>query len=118
MTSFDDAFRRDIMPSTGGWSAESSTVKRCISQLTRNAASCWIGIASNGRDGCRARWNSKYKGLGMSNMAAVYTTTSDHFRKALEEELIDYYGSRLDNMVGGGGGGSGTPPYTVYVAWD
>ena len=94
------------------------TVRRSISALTRDARKIWIGIASNGDEGCRDRWNQKYKGLGMRHMAAIYTTSSERFRRNMEDDLIEFYGDLVENMVGGGGGPDGTPPFTVYVAWN
>ncbi len=115
--SFDDAFRHDIDPFSGGWRVAAPSVKRSISQLTRDASKFWIGIASNGDEGCRTRWNAKYKGLGMKSIATVYRTDSDDFRRDMEDELIDFYKEHCDNIARGGGGPRGTPPYTVYVAW-
>ena len=117
MVSFDDAFRDDVEPYTGGWSAESSKVKRRISQLIGTPKGAWIGITSNGKKGCRARWNDKYKGKGMKHMAAVYMTTSESFRRDLEIELIKFFKDWVDNLDPGGGGPDGTPPFMVYVAW-
>ena len=88
-----------------------------MSALTRNASNMWIGIASQGESGMRGRWNSKYKSLGLKYMAKIYQTTSDSFRKNLEDELVNFYGSNLDNLNAGGGGGFGSSPYVVYVAW-
>lgn len=114
---FDTAFRSDVDPASGGWRASEETVRRKVSALTRNFSSMWVGIASNGSSGMRDRWNAKYKGLGMTSIACVYTTTSDSFRKEMEKSLTSFYGTLLDNAVGGGGGSSGTAPYAVYVAW-
>jgi hypothetical protein len=92
-------------------------VRRKVSALVRDSRNFWIGIASNGEVGVESRWNQKYKGLGMHSIAIVYQTSSDSFRKAIEEDLIDFFQDLCDNKIGGGGGGSGTPPYVVYVAW-
>ena len=118
MTRFNDAFRDDIEPETGGWKDSLTTVKKKISKMTSGSDGMWIGIASNGVDGARARWNAKYKGLGMRYMAIAYSTSSDHFRKEMESDLVDFYGEQLDNKVDGGGGGHGSAPYVVYVAWN
>ena len=117
MTAFDDAFRYDIDPFTGGWHEAQPSVRRSISGLIRQASRVWIGIASNGDDGCRTRWNRKYKGLGMRHMAAVYRTSSEGFRRSMEADLIDFYEDFVENCVGGGGGPDGTAPFTVYVVW-
>lgn len=118
MSDFNTAFRYDIQPFSGGWHEARESVIRSIAGLTRGAQHMWIGIASNGDDGCRARWNSKYKGLGMLHMAAVYDTSSENFRRHMESDLIDFFGlDYLDNEKAGGGGPFGTPPYTVYVVW-
>ena len=112
---FDSAFRYDIPPWTGGVQSISTSVRQSISQLTKNSNSrFWIGIASNGDDGCRARWNSKYKALGMKNMAAVYKTGS---RKSMEQDLIYFYSEHVSNKGSGGEGGAGIPPYQLYVVW-
>lgn len=118
MTSFDDAFRFDVEAATGGWQQALETVKRKTSQLTSGSDGMWIGIASNGQAGARARWNAKYKGLGMKHMAIVYETSSDSFRKKMEDDLVDFYEEHVDNERAGGGGGNGTAPYVVYVAWN
>jgi hypothetical protein len=118
MTSFNDAFRDDIDPETGGWKDSLTTVKKKISKMTSESDGMWIGIASNGVDGARARWNAKYKGLGMRYMAIAYETSSDHFRKEMERDLCEFYGDYVDNEKGGGGGGHGSAPYVVYVAWN
>jgi hypothetical protein len=117
MSTFDDAFRRDIEPVSGGWRAVNSTARRKIAGLVRGSRNFWIGIASNGVDGVRARWNAKYKGLGMDSIAIVYETTSDSFRKNIEDDLIEFFEDSCDNKVAGGGGGYGSAPYAVYVAW-
>eukprot|EP00030_Apusomonadida_sp_AF-17_P003788 a367441_4.p3 GENE.a367441_4~~a367441_4.p3 ORF type:complete len:136 (-),score=21.49 a367441_4:13-378(-) len=114
---FDEAFRSDIAAEHGGWRDVLSSVRRKVSALTTGHDRMWIGIASNEVDGLRARWNAKYRDLGMRSIAAVYITGSDAFRKNLEADLVDFYEAELDNEVGGGGGPVGAPPYTVYVAW-
>ena len=43
MTTFGEAFRMDIHPYSGGWRDQSSSVKRRISQLTKDAKRRWIG---------------------------------------------------------------------------
>lgn len=122
MTSFDDALRADVHPETGGWKESSTAVRKKISQLTSGSKGMWIGIASNGTDGARGRWNVKYKDHHMRHMAIVYHTSSDHFRKEMEADLVGFYGLKpkgyLDNVNEGGGGGHGSAPYVVYVAWN
>ena len=120
--SFNEAFRSDIEALTGGRHAVFESVKRRVSQLTRTRTTMWIGIASNGVvDGCRARWNAKYKAEGMQHMAAVYRTNSERFRRDLETDLVEFYKNvddvRIDNVARGGAGREGTPPFVVYVAW-
>jgi len=122
MASFDSAFRHDVSPVSGGWSDSASTVRHVVSGLTRGSRGMWIGIASQGVDGARGRWNAKYKALGMKHMAVVYQTSSDSFRKKMESDLTEFYGlvengGHLDNKCEGGGGGHGSGPYVVYVAW-
>eukprot|EP01040_Poterioochromonas_malhamensis_P009280 gene9280-10072_t len=115
---FDDAYRYDIEPSSGGWREATEQVKRKVSALTRGYHSMWIGITSGGVDGVRERWNNKYKRLGMAHVAAVYETSSDNFRRNMETELINFYKDHVDNERDGGGGSNGSPPYVVYVAWN
>jgi hypothetical protein len=116
-TRFDDAFRDDVEYITGGWRVSADDVRRKVDRLTKDARAMWVGIASSGDDGVRARWNGKYKALGMTSIAVVYSTDSDHFRREIERDLVDEFGDRCDNRTGGGGGGVGVPPYSVYVAW-
>ena len=116
---YEAAFRRDVDPYEGGWQECLTPVKQCISGLTRNVMRMWIGVTSDEeRDGCRWRWNNKYKRYGLNNMAAVYVTNSMDDRANMEAELIDFYQDYLDNVRGGGGGRAGNPPYVVYVAWE
>lgn len=116
--SFDDAFRRGVDPTTGGWIATLETVTRRISALAGKDSVSWVGITSSGADGCRARWNAKYKGLGMKHMAAVYSSASHSFVSNMEAELVKHYGHCVDNAIGGGGGAIGEPPYVVYAVWE
>ena len=118
MTSFNDAFRQDIQPEKGGWKDSATAVRKKISKMTSGSDGMWIGIASSGVDGARGRWNAKYKGLGMRHMAIVYETSSDHFRKEMEADLVQFYSEHLDNVNEGGGGGHGSAPYVVYVTWN
>lgn len=116
--SFADAWRSDIEPETGGWRDSCETVRRKISALTRGGAAFWVGITSDGEEGVHRRWNAKYRGLGMTNIAAVYKTSSDAFCRAMEADLVTFYGDAADNLAGGGGGGrSDKKPYIVYVAF-
>ena len=117
MTSFDVAYNKAILPTTGGYVQMSEEVKRRCSALTRGSTAMWVGIASQGEQGMRGRWNSKYKALGLNRIVAIYETSSDSFRKGMEKELTRFYGGILDNVNAGGGGGIGSPPYFVYVAW-
>ena len=115
--SFADAYRRDVFPATGGYLDAQEEVKRKISALTRNATGFWIGIASETELGMEARWNQKYKPRGFNQIALVYKTDSDNFRKQIEAELIRFYADHVHNEIGGGGGSAGTPPYAVYIVW-
>lgn len=116
---FREAYRTDLKPTTGIWNEKSETVKRKVSAWTRNYNSMWIGITSNGEKGLRQRWNDKYKGLGMTQIAAVYETSSEEFRRKMEKELTEFYKEHADNVAPGGGGrNAGNPPLLVYVAWN
>ena len=116
---YEVAFRHDVVPYEGRWQHCLTSVKKSISGLTQNAMRKWIGVTSDKEtDGCRQRWNNKYKRYGLNNMAAVYQTKSVHHRANMETALIEFYKDDLDNVKGGGGGPAGEPPYVVYVAWE
>ena len=108
---FDEAFRADIKPSTGDCrvSCVHTCVCQCISCLTRDTTAFWIGITFNKEEGCRKRWNDKYKSCGMNQMAMqVYETSSKDFCEKVEEDLIEYYKEcrpELQNNTGLTGGG-------------
>lgn len=79
----------------------------------------FIGIASNGDQGVRNRWNEKYRKRGYSEMCIVYSTSSDDHRKQIEKALVTalWDMERLDNEIGGGGGpASQNNQYSVYLA--
>jgi hypothetical protein len=85
-------------------------------------------MASAGEEGCKSRWNAKYRGiafpsfndlgLGLNRMAPLFQTDSvgDEFSQKLEKELTEYFGD-VANVVKGSGGGTGQAPFVVYVAW-
>lgn len=114
---FQRAFRADIEPFSGGWIAVGESVRRSIAALIRSEDKAWIGIASNGATGLKSRWEQKYRGLGMQWMAAVYWTTSDHFRREMERDLTQFFRNFLHNRRLGGAGPDGVPPYITYVVW-
>jgi hypothetical protein len=107
MVDFNIAYRADIIPCSGGWDDQLSSIRHKVSALTRNYRNMWIGICSQEEIGLRQRWNSKYKGLGMTRIAAVYRTESDSFRKKVEKDLVAFYEAQLDNENDGGGGPKG-----------
>eukprot|EP01120_Amphizonella_sp_Union-15-10_P005328 TRINITY_DN16080_c0_g1_i1.p1 TRINITY_DN16080_c0_g1~~TRINITY_DN16080_c0_g1_i1.p1 ORF type:complete len:125 (-),score=17.44 TRINITY_DN16080_c0_g1_i1:8-382(-) len=122
MTDFNTAIKSKAETLTGHYQQVYEKLKDKIYDYTKRkgAKHMWIGIASRGLEGCRERWNDKYKDLGMTKMRALYQTSSDDYRKRLEALLIDWcakHGYPIDNVVAGGGGGQGTPPYVVYVAF-
>jgi hypothetical protein len=120
MTSFDEAYDYKFTPITGGNLEVLESLHRTIGNLSKNCTNFYVGITSNGMEGCRSRWNSKYKDLNYTGMKPIYKTDSDNNRKAVEKDLIDYSkstGKNIDNSIGGGGGSSGNPPYIVYFAY-
>ena len=119
MTSFDEAFCDDHSPSSGCWSDQvtQTAVLKSIHELTRQTmAKFWFGKTSNGKEGCRKRWNSKYREEGMTRIAMVYQS---HLRDSIlnmEAHLL------ADDILNGTGGGGGKPfegrkPFIVYIAW-
>ena len=108
-----------LEPVTGGWSVALPDVRYNLRRYTEKAkrGDIWVGIASDGERGCEARWNDKYKPLGMNHMVILYTTLSDSFRKETEKSLVELIGGDLANVNNGGGGPTGSPPYVVYCAW-
>mmetsp|Transcript_23533 Transcript_23533/g.26104 ORF Transcript_23533/g.26104 Transcript_23533/m.26104 type:complete len:119 (+) Transcript_23533:44-400(+) len=116
MTNFNQAYRGGVTPITGGWSSEWRNVRTKFRNYSRAGDNLWIGITSNGVSGCRARWNQKYKHLGLNRMMPLYETSSDDFRKKMELRLTELMVD-LDNVNNGGGGPAGSPPYIVYGCW-
>ena len=118
MTSFNEAYEVHE-PKTGGYIEVETALKQSISGFVRNSNRFYIGKTS-GKNGLRARWNSKYKDDRMKHIAKIYTTTSIDFANNLESSLIQYYQNdpRLMNEVGGGGGDIGVSPFIIYIAWD
>lgn len=116
---FESAFRSDITPITGRYfdDAVHTRLHQIISALTRDGKPFWIGVTSGGVEGCRNRWNNKYKFVGMNSIALVYQTSSGDMVRRMEADLIGFYEEHAENPIGGGGGGQGEPPYFVYVAW-
>ena len=116
---FDDAFRDLHKPFVGGYQQAATQVKQSVSALVRPEDIFYVGITSGGVDGCRSRWNQKYKLMGFDQMAMVYESSSPNFVRQLERSLVDFYKEVIMNPIGGGGGGQAEdkPPYVVYVAW-
>lgn len=88
MTSFDEAYDGKFTPITGGNLEVLESLHRTIGNLSSNCNNYYIGITSNGKEGCKSRWNSKYKGLNYTGMKHIYKTDSDKNRKAVETDLI------------------------------
>jgi hypothetical protein len=109
---------------TGGYKQQEDAVLNMIKTLTTNGENpFWVGIAGNGVNGVKQRWDSKYKPAAFQRIALVYKTESNKFHAALEKRLVkslvDLGCSGLQNKVGGGGGKVGAKgPWHVYVAWD
>jgi hypothetical protein len=66
MKSFEEAFDK-FTPITGGNIEVLESLHRTIGKLSSNCQNYYIGITSNGKEGCRSRWNSKYKNLNFPN---------------------------------------------------
>ena len=72
------------------------------------------------QEGCRERWNSKYKDEEMTRMAMVYQSDSQDSALNMEAHLIDKLEDDILNGTGGGGGKrtkEDKEPYIVYIAW-
>ena len=120
MTDFDDAFDDEHEPVTGGYKQVQPDVIEDINNLTRDRrGKFWIGKTSGGEEGCKGRWNNKYKADEMNKMAIVYESSSQDNACDLEEDLVDIFWERIKNVNRGGGGGwaEDNPPYVVYIAW-
>jgi hypothetical protein len=79
----------------------------------------WIGIASRGEEGVRARWNSKYRPMGMSHLDILMT--SDNRSAIIEAEKLLIQKLNFDpclaNINAGGGGLAMEGPYCLYYAY-
>ena len=73
-----------------------TTLKRRISAHTRNGAPFWIGITSDGEDGCRNRWNTKYSYYGMNRFRMLHTPCDINQCKQMERLLIRFYKERAE----------------------
>lgn len=115
------AVTKNAHPASGGYHDVQETVTRSASQHVRSDSDVkefYIGIASNGEQGLANRFNAKYKDLGYDEITPLYTTSSDSFRKGMEEQLIDHLAShpKCSNAIGGGGGPVGSGDMSVYIA--
>ena len=119
MCDFEASFQSEIQPLTGVWDAQFSAVRTKFESLTLNARSkmIYIGISSSGKDGCKSRWNAKYKALGLNRMAQLYLTYEDNAegRVKIENEMGEYFGDVATIVKGMSG--NGMHPFIVYVAW-
>jgi hypothetical protein len=118
---FNDLYRSDVMPLTGGYLVVQSTLRSKISSLT-SGAKFWISITSDGLDGVRGRWNQEYKQRGMHHIAIVYTTSCDNFAEMLKQTSLSISSNsaplskkKMQVVVVPP---PGSPPYSVYVAWE
>ena len=119
MANFDQAFIRGTAV-TGGHIQAQPEVIATIRRLTRNVrGKFWIGKTSGGEEGCRERWNNKYKQDGMNRIAIVYESSSQDSALNMEENMIAQFGSQIKKQIGGGDGGwaRSNQPYVVYIAW-
>lgn len=101
-------------PVSGFPADATESIKRKCSAHLRDCREFYVGITSNGDDGLKSRRN---RWATMTSSLFI----PRNFRRAIESELVDFYGpQRVDgscaNMIGGGGGPMGQPPYYVYVA--
>ncbi len=90
-----------------------SSLKRSISQYTRNYSNVKIGIT------CRPEFRLKEHhkmNLKWEKMIIKYETSSINFINKLEKEHIDYQKEFITNIRKGGGGPNGKKgPYFLYV---
>ena len=121
MTDFDDAFDGGHDPQTGGYIGAQPDVLDDIEQLTQDRrGKFWIGKTSGGEEGCRDRWNGKYRSDKMNKMTIVYESrTSQKFASDMESDMIDEFWDEIKNEVRGSPGrlAEDNPPYVVYIAW-
>jgi hypothetical protein len=63
MCTFETSYQTETQPLTGVWDAQFSAIRAQFDTLTKNARPkmVYLGIASSGKDGCKSRWNAKYK---------------------------------------------------------
>ena len=121
---FDKVFN-DRKPRTGTPTAARSSVKRAVAGLTKNSApkSAYIGKTFNDgkNEGLRARYNEKYKDMGMDRITPLYTSSSQKSALKVEKQLTsDLKGKRkiANECEGGGGRLSSTDKkeHCVYLA--
>lgn len=119
MADFDDAFHDSHKPVTGGYIEAQPDVIKDIDKLTEyRKGKFWIGKTSGGEQGCRNRWNQKYRDDGMNSMAIVYQSSSQQFAYDMEVDMIDQFWKKVKNeKEGGGPWAEDNPPYVVYIAW-
>ena len=83
VTNFNNAIVNDAV--TGQYSEQIiQTLIRKIAPFSRTSTEFYIGISSGGRDGCRDRWNSKYKAMGYTNMICIYESKSKQILKWIQ----------------------------------
>ena len=109
---------------TGGKSAVLEALTRRIAAYARedsNVKKMYIGIASGGdADSALRRRYDDYKAEeGITEMVAIYVSSSEGNTRDVEDALVAYFDShsRCINRTGGGGGRpSAGPNYYVYLA--
>ncbi len=90
-----------------------TSLKRSISQYTRNYSNVKIGITCRPKE--RLKEHNKMN-LDWEKMIIKYETTSINFINKLEKEHIHYQRDFITNQRNGGGGPNGNKgPYFLYV---
>ena len=89
--SFEEAYRTDLDPSTGGYIDVTTEVKQKISARKKNSTKFLIGMAS-GASGClQKRWEEVCESKKMRWITEVYKTSSSNFRDTLFQKLKEHY---------------------------
>lgn len=109
---------------TGGKHEVLESLTRSVAQICRsdsNVKSMYIGIASgnNAEQAMRRRYDDYKREEGISEMIALYSSSSEGNTRAIETELEAHFrshGRNINRTGGGGGRESSGPNYYVYVA--
>ena len=96
-----------------------SLVKECNNKIKNlrneyNIELFWCGKTNN----LKARFNKKYKKLGMKDIRILCSVSDEDFAYRIEEILIDQNKEFLYNPIRGGGGGKASSgPYIIYISF-